>query len=55
MTTILESITEVVIPLMGTVFSVMTENPLLTAFIAISLVSAGVGLFSRVRRAASGR
>lgn len=38
--------------LMGHVWTLMTSNPLLTLFLAVSLISVGVGVFRMIKRAA---
>jgi hypothetical protein len=52
MTVIIEAITESVVPLMSNVFTTMTNNTLLTFFLAVSVLLAGVRVFRRMRRAA---
>ena len=54
MTTILEAVTETVVPLIGTVFQVMTGNALLVTFVGISVVTAGFRVFRSARRTAGG-
>ena len=51
LTAILDAVTDVT-ALMGNIFGVMTSNPLLTFFLAASLVGVGVGVFKRVKSAA---
>ena len=38
--------------LMTHVWTLMTSNPLLTLFLAVSLISVGVGVFRMIKRAA---
>lgn len=40
--------------LVGDVFDLMTANPLLTLFLAASLVGIGITLFKKIKRAAKG-
>jgi hypothetical protein len=49
MDAIIASITDVVVPLVTSIFTVITGNPLLTAFVAISLLGAGIGVFVKLR------
>ena len=51
LTTILEG-TGTLTTLVGDVFDLLTANPLLSLFLAASLVGLGIGLFRRLRRAA---
>lgn len=51
MTKILGSI-DTIVSLMGRVWDVMTSNPLLTLFLAVSLLLVGVKVFRRVKSAA---
>ena len=44
----------VVTELMVEVWELMTSNPLLTLFLAASLLSVGVGAFRKIKRAARG-
>lgn len=37
--------------LVGDVFTLMTANPLLTLFLASSVIGIGIGLFRRLRKA----
>lgn len=45
---------DTVTSLMGEVWTLMTSNPLLTLFLAVSLISVGVSVFRRIKRAARG-
>ena len=38
--------------LVGEVFTLMTANPLLTLFLAASLIGLGLGLFKKLKRTA---
>lgn len=40
--------------LMGNVFELMTANPLLTLFLASSVLTVGIGVFAKVKRGAKG-
>ena len=40
--------------LVGDVFTLMTANPLLTLFLASSLIGLGVSLFRKLRKASKG-
>lgn len=37
--------------LVGDVFTLMTANPLLTLFLASSLITLGIGIFRKLRKA----
>lgn len=41
---------DTVTSVVGSVFTVMTGNALITFFLAISVIGAGVGLFHRLKR-----
>lgn len=45
---------DTVTQLMGSVWELMTSNPLLTLFVAAGLISVGVGAFVAIRNAARG-
>ena len=45
---------EVVVTLVGNVFSMVTSNGFLTAFFAMSLVGAAIGVFTKLKSAAGG-
>lgn len=45
---------DTVTELMGSVWSLMTSNPLLTLFVASGLIPIGVGAFVAIRNAARG-
>lgn len=51
MSSILSSI-DTVVSLMGKVWDVMTSNPLLTLFLAVSLLMVGIKVFKRIKAAA---
>lgn len=40
--------------LLGNVFDVMTANPLLTLFLAASVLGLGIGMFRKIKGAAKG-
>lgn len=42
------------VDVMGKVWEVMVANPLLVVFLAASLLSVGISIFKRVKRAARG-
>ncbi len=52
MTAIVTAITETVVPLVGSVFELITSNPLLTTFVGIGLLGAGIKVFQSLRGAA---
>ncbi len=43
---------ETLTTLMTHVWTLMTSNPLLTLFLAVSLIAVGVGVFRMIKRAA---
>lgn len=49
--TVLEG-TETITTLVGDVFDMIVSNPLLCVFVAASLLSVGIGIFKRIKRAA---
>lgn len=51
MSSILDSL-DTIVSLMGKVWDVMTSNPLLTLFVAVSLLMAGIKVFKRIKAAA---
>ena len=53
MTAVIEAMNTVT-QLMGSVWELMTSNPLLTLFVAAGLIPVGVGAFVAIRNAARG-
>lgn len=51
LSTIIGAIGEIT-PLVGTVFTLMTSNPLLLAFTAVGMVGVGFGIFKMAKGAA---
>ena len=51
MTAVLES-TSTITAMVGDVFDMIVSNPLLCVFVAASLLSVGIGIFKRIKRAA---
>lgn len=45
---------EVVVSLVGSVFTMITSNGFLTAFFAMSLIGGAIGVFSSLKSAAGG-
>ena len=45
---------DTIVELMGKVWELMTSNPLLTLFVAASLLPIGIALFTSLRNAARG-
>ena len=45
---------DTVVQLMGKCWDLMTSNPLLTLFVAASLLPVGIGIFTSLRNAARG-
>lgn len=43
---------DTVVTVTGKAFDVMTSNPLITFFVAVSVLGAGIGVFKRLKRAA---
>jgi hypothetical protein len=52
MADVITAITETIVPLVGTVFTVITGNALLVAFLAASLLGVGISVFRRLRNVA---
>ncbi len=52
MTAIVTAITETVVPLVSSVFDLIVGNPLLTTFVGIGLLGAGIRVFTNLRGAA---
>ena len=48
------SAVDTIVQLMGKVWDLMTSNPLLTLFVAASLLPVGIALFTSLRNAARG-
>jgi len=52
MAPIVTAITETVVPLVTSVFDLIIGNPLLVTFVGIGLLSAGIGVFQKLRQSA---
>lgn len=49
------SSTSTLTTLMGNVWTMMTSNPLLTLFLAVAVLSVGVGVFKMIKGASKGK
>ena len=52
MDTVVTAVTETVLPLVTSVFTAITANPLLVVFLGASLLGVGIGVFRRLRSVA---
>ena len=44
------AVSDTIVPMMGQVWTLITGNPLLTAFAAVGLLGVGISVFRRVKR-----
>ena len=51
LTSLTSAVGDTIVPMVGQVWSLITGNPLLTAFAAVGLLGVGISVFRRVKRA----